>query len=55
VPEEYGGLGKDLLSYVLALEELSKASPAVPLIVTVNNSLVCAPIEEFGGVEQRER
>jgi len=55
VPEEYGGLGKDLLSYVLALEELSKASPAVALIVTVNNSLVCAPIEEFGSVEQRER
>ena len=55
VPEEYGGLVKDFISHVLAPEELSKASPAVVLIITVNNSLFCAPIGNSSYVEQRKR
>jgi len=52
-PREYGGLGKDMVSFVLAIEELSKASPAVALTVSVNNSLICKPIELFGTEEQK--
>lgn len=53
VPEEYGGLGKEMVSFVLAIEELSKASPAVALTVSVNNSLICKSIEHFGTEEQK--
>jgi alkylation response protein AidB-like acyl-CoA dehydrogenase len=55
VPEEYGGLGLDLVSYVLAIEEISKACPAVALTISVNNSLTCFPIMMFGNDDQKER
>jgi alkylation response protein AidB-like acyl-CoA dehydrogenase len=54
-PEEYGGIGKDLTSYVLAIEEISRASPSVALIISVNNSLVCSPIVQFGSEEQKKK
>ncbi|MFQ5895901.1 MAG: acyl-CoA dehydrogenase family protein [Nitrospinota bacterium] len=54
VPEAYGGAGVDTVSYVLAMEEISRACASTGAIMTVNNSLVCAPILEFGSAAQRE-
>lgn len=48
VPEEYGGIGADTISYVLVMEELSKACASTSTAVSVQNSLVEFPIVEFG-------
>jgi len=48
VPEEYGGSGLDMLSYVLVLEEISKACASTGVIMSVNNSLFCSPLLKFG-------
>jgi alkylation response protein AidB-like acyl-CoA dehydrogenase len=53
-PEEYGGMGEDLMSYILAIEEVAKASPSVALTISVNNSLVCSPLVQFGSEEQKK-
>jgi butyryl-CoA dehydrogenase len=53
VPEEYGGAGMDNLSYVLAMEEISRACASTGVIMSVNNSLVCDPILRFGTEEQK--
>ena len=53
VPEEYGGGGSDVLSYVLAIEELARVCSSVAVIVSVNNSVVCYPIWKFGTEEQK--
>jgi alkylation response protein AidB-like acyl-CoA dehydrogenase len=53
VPEEYGGSGSDVLSYVLAIEELSRVCASVAVIVSVNNSVACYPIWKFGTEEQK--
>ncbi len=53
VPEEYGGTGADTLSYVVALEEVSKACAATGTIMSVNNSLVCHGLVMHGTPEQR--
>ncbi len=55
VPEAYGGAGTDLVAYVVAQEELARASAGVQTIITVNNSLVCDPIVRFGSEEQKRR
>jgi len=55
VPEEYGGAGMDFLSYVTALEELSKVWASLGTIMSVNNSLMCGPILHFGTDAQRKR
>ncbi|HEU5297922.1 MAG TPA: acyl-CoA dehydrogenase family protein [bacterium] len=55
VPEAYGGAGLDAVSYVVAQEELARASAGVQTIITVNNSLVCDPIVHFGSEAQRKR
>lgn len=55
VPEEYGGIGADYLSYVLVMEELSKACASTSTAVTVNNSLVNDPIVIFGTEEQKRK
>jgi butyryl-CoA dehydrogenase len=55
VPEQYGGAGMDAVSYVIAQEELARASAGVQTIITVNNSLVCDPIVRFGAEDQRQR
>ena len=44
VPEEYGGSGMDTFSYVLALEEISKAWASVGTIMSAHNSLACWPL-----------
>src|SRR4051812_27522684 len=48
VPEEYGGAGMDMLSYVVALEEIAEVCASTAVIMSVNNSLVCEPISRFG-------
>jgi alkylation response protein AidB-like acyl-CoA dehydrogenase len=55
VPEEYGGAGADFLSYVLVLEELSRADAGVGVTVAVHTSAVTLPILMFGTDEQRSR
>lgn len=55
VSPEYGGGGMDTLSYVLAMEELSKVDSSCSVIVSVNNSLVCWGIEHFGSEEQKRK
>src|SRR5207342_2221951 len=55
VPEEYGGAGADFLSYVLVLEELSRADAGVGVTVAVHTSAVALPILAFGTDEQRAR
>lgn len=55
VPEEWGGAGLDAVSYVLAMEEISRVDASVGVIMSVNNSLVCYGINKFGSDEQKER
>src|ERR687893_2446681 len=54
VPEEYGGAGADFLSYILVLEELSRADAGVGVTVAVHTSAATLPIVRFGTDEQRE-
>jgi alkylation response protein AidB-like acyl-CoA dehydrogenase len=54
IPEEYGGSGLDVLSYVLALEEICYADAGVGVIMSVQNSLVSWPILSFGSEEQKK-
>jgi alkylation response protein AidB-like acyl-CoA dehydrogenase len=55
VGTKYDGGGMDTISYVLAMEEISKVDSSVSVIISVNNSLVCYGIEEFGTEEQKEK
>jgi alkylation response protein AidB-like acyl-CoA dehydrogenase len=55
VDAKYDGGGMDTISYVLAMEELSKVDSSVSVIMSVNNSLVCYGIEEFGTEAQKEK
>jgi alkylation response protein AidB-like acyl-CoA dehydrogenase len=55
VPEEYGGAGADFLSYILVLEELSRADAGVGVTVAVHTSACTMPILQFGTEEQRAR
>ena len=55
VPEEYGGAGADFLSYILVLEELSRADAGVGVTVAVHTSATTLPILSFGTGEQRSR
>ncbi len=54
VPEEYGGAGTDALSYVLAVEELSRVCASTAVIVSVNNSVFCYPVWKYGTEEQKK-
>ncbi len=53
VPQDYGGAGMDYFSYILALEEVCKASASVGLIMTVNNTLYAEPLMRFGTDAQK--
>lgn len=55
VDPKYGGSGMDTMSYVLAMEELSKIDASASVCVSVNNSLVCWGIEAFGNEEQKQK
>lgn len=54
VKPEYGGSGMDTISYVLAMEEVSKVDASVSVCMSVNNSLVCYGLQEFCNEEQKE-
>ena len=54
-PKEYGGAGADVLSYVLAIEELSKVCATTGVILSGHTSLCCAPIYENGTPEQKAK
>ena len=55
VDPKYGGAGMDTISYVLAMEELSKVDASASVIVSVNNSLVCWGLEKYGSEEQKQK
>ncbi len=55
VPEALGGAGADTVSYVLAVEEISAACASHAVVMSVNNSLVCHPVQRFGTPEQHAR
>ena len=55
VKTEYGGSGLDTMSYVLAMEEISKVDASVSVCVSVNNSLVCYGLQEYGTEEQKQK
>ncbi len=55
VDPKYDGGGMDNVSYVLAMEEICKVDASVGVIVSVNNSLVCWGLEEYGTEEQKEK
>ena len=55
VDPKYNGAGLDAVSYVLAMEELSKIDASASVVVSVNNSLVCYGLEKYGSEEQKEK
>ncbi|MCS7019448.1 MAG: acyl-CoA dehydrogenase [Cytophagales bacterium] len=55
VSPEYGGSGMDTISYVLAMEEISKVDASASVCMSVNNSLVCWGIETYGTEEQKRK
>jgi alkylation response protein AidB-like acyl-CoA dehydrogenase len=55
VKPEYGGSGMDTISYVLAMEEISKIDASVSVCVSVNNSLVCYGLQEYASEEQKQK
>jgi alkylation response protein AidB-like acyl-CoA dehydrogenase len=55
VDPKYGGSGMDAISYVLAMEEISKIDASASVVMSVNNSLVCWGLETFGNEEQKQK
>jgi alkylation response protein AidB-like acyl-CoA dehydrogenase len=55
VDQKYGGGGMDTISYVLAMEEISKVDASASVIMSVNNSLVCWGLQEYGTEEQKQK
>src|SRR5678809_179344 len=55
VSPDYGGGGMDTMSYVLAMEEISKIDASCSVVMSVNNSLVCWGLEAFGSEEQKQK
>ncbi len=55
VDPKYGGSGLDTISYVLAMEEISKIDASASVVMSVNNSLVCWGLQEFGTEEQKQQ
>jgi len=55
VPQEYGGLGRDYLSYILAIEELARIDASHSITVSAHSTLATSPIMNFGTEEQKRR
>src|SRR3990172_2775551 len=53
IPETYGGAGMDTIAYVLAMEEISKVDASHGTVMSVNNSLVCHGLLNFGAEQQK--
>ena len=54
-PEEYGGIGADYLSYIIAVEELSRVDASIGVTLSAHTSLACWPIYKFGTEEQKQK
>ena len=55
VDPQYGGAGMDTISYVLAMEEISKVDASTSVVMSVNNSLVCFGLQAYGTQEQKQK
>jgi len=55
LPEKYGGAGLDMLSYVIVIEEVSKACGSSGVLISAHTSLACGPIDTFGTEEQKKK
>jgi butyryl-CoA dehydrogenase len=55
VPEQWGGAGMDTVSYAMAMEEVASACASTAVVMSVNNSLVCWPILQYGTDEQKKK
>ena len=55
VSPKYGGAGMDTISYVLAMEEISKIDASTSVVMSVNNSLVCWGLETLGTEDQKQK
>jgi butyryl-CoA dehydrogenase len=55
IPKEYGGGGLDTVSYAIGVEEISRVCASHGVIMSVNNSLACFPIDTFGTEEQKRK
>ena len=55
VDPKYGGSGLDYVSYVVAMEEIAKVDASAAVVMSVNNSLVCAGLEKFASEEQKQK
>lgn len=55
VDPKYGGSGLDSVSYVLAMEEIAKVDASTAVVLSVNNSLVCAGLEKYASEEQKQK
>lgn len=55
VDPKYGGSGLDAVSYVLAMEEISKIDASASVVMSVNNSLVCWGLETYGTEDQKQK
>jgi alkylation response protein AidB-like acyl-CoA dehydrogenase len=55
VDPQYGGSGLDSVSYVLAMEEIAKVDASAAVVMSVNNSLVCAGLEKYANEEQKQK
>jgi len=55
MPETYGGAGMDMLSYVIVVEEVSKACGSTGILISAHTSLACDPILQFGSGEQKKK
>ncbi|TYB34728.1 MAG: acyl-CoA dehydrogenase [Flexistipes sinusarabici] len=55
IPEEYGGAGLDYMSYILLIEEISKACASTGVLISAHTSLCCDPVLQFGSEEQKKK
>ncbi len=55
VSPDYGGSGMDTVSYAIAIEEISRGCASAGVIMSVNNSLFCGPVEKYGTAAQKEQ
>jgi len=55
IPSDFGGSDMDYLSYAIAIEEVSRGCASTGVIMSVNNSLYCGPVEHFGSAEQKKQ
>ena len=55
VSPDFGGAGMDTVCYAIAMEEISRGCASAGVIMSVNNSLYCGPVEKFGNNQQKEQ